>query len=242
MRLGTDPRLPILSGQDYQRNLYARLYDIFRSHAAAVNAVDDTATKNASDIATNTTNIATKAAQTDFAELKNNAQWYGVPIGVVFGLDESLGSPVPPSNNVNFRFIRLTAADTYNSNALTSESVSGSAPLVTATAVISLAKSPLNGKTVHLLNTENRFTRFGVSGTLQDDAIRNITGSLAAAGAVAWQSAAGTFKLSGTTAPIPAQSTSVQPTTLNFDASLVVPVATENRPRNIALSAWMRIL
>lgn len=58
MKLGTDPRLPVLNSQDYQKNLYARLYDIFRSHAVAVNAVDDAGTQNTSDIATNTAAIA----------------------------------------------------------------------------------------------------------------------------------------------------------------------------------------
>lgn len=155
MKLGTDPRLPILSGQDYQRNLYARLYDIFRSHAAAVNAVDDASTQNAADI----------------AELLNNAQWYGKAVGEVFCLrDDLAGVVAPPTNNAAFRFIKLTAGDAYNTGALTTESVTGTAPLVVATAVISLAGSPLNGQTVNLWNTERRIPRAGSSGVLQDGA------------------------------------------------------------------------
>ena len=78
----------------------------------------------------------------------------------------------PPTDDPAYRYIKLTASDSYNSGVLTSESVSGSAPLVIATAVISDAGSPLNGQTVQLINTERRVLRAGSSGTVQADAFQ----------------------------------------------------------------------
>src|SRR5690606_23096161 len=86
------------------------------------------------------------------------------------------GCPLPPTDNPNFRFIKLTAGDAYNTGVLTAESVTGTAPLVQATAQISLAGSPVNGATVHLINTERSGLRAGDSGTFQQDALQNITG------------------------------------------------------------------
>ena len=57
--------------------------------------------------------------------------------------------------------------------------MTGSAPLVVATAVISLAGSPINGQTVNLINTERRFLRAGSAGTVQNDQMQQITGSVA---------------------------------------------------------------
>src|SRR5690606_3697150 len=51
----------------------------------------------------------------------------------------------------------------------------GSAPRVTATAVIDLDGSPMDGETVHLINTERRFLRAGSAGTLQDDEFKSHT-------------------------------------------------------------------
>lgn len=234
MKLPLDPRLPIQGGQDYGKQLYTRLYDIFRSHAAAVNAVDAAGTQNATD-------IAARALQTDFVELLNNAQWYGHAVGELFYLDESLGAAIPPTTNTHFRYVRLTAGDAYNSGALTAESVSGMAPLVVATATI--AAGPLSGKTIHLLNTEGRFIRSGASGTLQDDAQQNITGRFSAYD-YSGVSPSGAISEVARDANVPDVSGSVGFRifrTNAFDASSQVRTANEVRPRNIAQSAWMRI-
>src|SRR5690606_24723818 len=45
------------------------------------------------------------------------------------------------------------------------ESVSGSAPNITATAVVNAPGSPMHGRTIVLLNTERRFLRPGSAGT-----------------------------------------------------------------------------
>lgn len=100
--------------------------------------------------------------------------WALQPIGVPFGLWTHLaGVSTPPTDNPNYRYIKLTASDSYNTGVLTSESVSGSAPLVQATAVISDASSPMNGQTVHLINTERRVIRAGNSGSIEADALQD---------------------------------------------------------------------
>jgi len=102
-----------------------------------------------------------------------NQPWRGKAIGEPFPIwDHLAGCPVPPTSDPSFRFIKLTADDDYNDGVLTGESVSGSAPLVTATAVVNYAGSPIDGVTVNLINTERRFIRAGSSGTAQNDAMQ----------------------------------------------------------------------
>jgi hypothetical protein len=97
-----------------------------------------------------------------------NDPWATMPLGVPIPIYDTLTpSQVPPINK-SYRYIKLTAADAYNSGVLGSESVSGSAPVVTATATVTLANSPLLGQVVRLLNTEARFIRPGPTGTLED--------------------------------------------------------------------------
>ena len=97
-------------------------------------------------------------------------------MGEIIYIDTSLGMAAPPTNKT-YRYVELTAgltgAGNYNNGVLTSESVSGSAPLVLASAVVSLAGSPLNSQTIRLLNTEGRILRPSTSpGTLQNDALQ----------------------------------------------------------------------
>lgn len=107
--------------------------------------------------------------------------WAMQPIGVpipVFG--HIPGVSVPPTNK-GYRYVNLTAGLTgsggYNQGILANETVSGSAPLITATAVVSLSDSPLYGQTIHLIGTERRFIRAGSSGATQDDAMQAHTHS-----------------------------------------------------------------
>ncbi|MBZ9668075.1 hypothetical protein H3221_025395 [Pseudomonas sp. LMG 31766] len=102
--------------------------------------------------------------------------WALQPIGVPFPIQTHItGVPVPPTDNPNYRYIKLTASDSYNDGVLTSESVSGSAPEVQATAVIDDAGSPMYGETVRLINTERRFLRPGSSGAVEADAFQGHT-------------------------------------------------------------------
>lgn len=99
--------------------------------------------------------------------------WEFVPIGVPFGVWSHLaGVDIPPNDNPNYRYIKLTASDSYNDGVLTSESISGSAPHVQATAVVNDAGSPLNGQTVQLVNTGRWLLRPGQSGVVELDALQ----------------------------------------------------------------------
>jgi len=89
-------------------------------------------------------------------------------VGEVFYLWDHLSGVDEPDNSGDATYIRLTANDSYNNGLLENESVSGSAPKVVATAQI--ATGPLQGQTVHLINTEQSFLRArGTSGALQFD-------------------------------------------------------------------------
>lgn len=154
--------------------------------------------------------------------------WMARRIGEPFVLwDHITGVPVPPTNNPNFRFIKLTASDAYNSGVLTSESISGSAPRIAASAVVSLVGSPLNGRTVRLINTERRFIRAGNSGLLEDDMYQTHTHSSGYK--------AGAFN--GNQVSIPWDVLGTQDGTTVTSAS----GGTETRPRNIGATVYMRI-
>lgn len=185
-----------------------------------------------------------KIIDADFSESGIDL-WSLQPIGKPFGIwDHMSGCPIPPKGD----FIKLTAGLTgsggYNEGALTSESVSGSFPLVTATAVISAADSPINGGTVHLMNTEEDFLRARSSGVLQMDALqgfhmsnpegRNISSTDGANGAIATGPGIN---------PLGSLSTSIiKMRSIISDGTNGTPrVANENRGKNIGATFYMRI-
>ncbi|AFC22741.1 putative tail-fiber protein [Vibrio phage vB_VchM-138] len=75
-------------------------------------------------------------------------QFASIPIGMEVTFDTP-----PPTNDPRFRFVKLTYNDAYNTGLLTSQTLSGSAPELVSTAVISAAQSPINGQTIYLKNT-----------------------------------------------------------------------------------------
>lgn len=183
-------------------------------------------------------NIASTNVQAALQELdaekpqKSEAQWFGKAIGEPFFLQDDLaGVATPPTNSTEYRFIKLTASDAYNTGVLTSESVSGSAPEINATAVISLAGSPVNGRTVRLINTERRFIRAGSAGTLQDSDNRAHTHG----------GAGGASFIFGSNAGITAASSGSGGTTWGVAANTASAGGTEARSRNIGATAYMRI-
>lgn len=99
--------------------------------------------------------------------------WAVQPIGVPIAVMDNLAGVSAPPVDRGYRYIKLTASDSYNSGALTSESVTGSAPLVLATGVLSLVGSPLNERTISLINTERRVLRAGSAGVLEMDAFQS---------------------------------------------------------------------
>lgn len=110
------------------------------------------------------------------------SKWMSRAIGEVFAIQTDLtGAEIPPNTSPDFRYIVLTASDSYNDGALTDESVSGSAPEITATAVIDYPASPMHGQTVRLINTERRFLRAGSAGTTETSANKEHTHTATAA-------------------------------------------------------------
>ena len=141
---------------------------------AADQDVEDFATPDDLSALETSVNDAIAAIEEDVAAISGASDpWALQPVGALIALDMGEGVTPPPTNQ-SYRYIELTAGLTgaggYNEGVLSSESVSGSAPTINATAVVSLSGSPLNGQTVRLVNTERRFLRPGSAGTLEDSA------------------------------------------------------------------------
>lgn len=114
------------------------------------------------------TNMVNVSVQTRFNPFANE------PIGRPFPIwDHITGADVP--NNDGFeKYVKLTAgltgAGQINEGLIGSESVSGSYPLVSATAVVTLANSPMVSGTLRLMNTEGRKLVAGTtSGVVRQD-------------------------------------------------------------------------
>lgn len=167
--------------------------------------------------------------------------WLGAPVGGYI----TSNSP-PPTDNPRFRYIVCSAGVTgsggYNEGALTAESVSGSAPLITATAVVALLDSPLLNTVVHLINTEERF--IGASRQadqrVQDDALQNITGT-PAIGPVVGSSVTGAFSFVDTGPAYISGAAAGRYGYNSFDASRVARTSNNTRPRSIMVCHYMRI-
>jgi hypothetical protein len=173
---------------------------------------------------------------------QSDLRWHVIPLGVPFDIWTHLpGVELPPTDNPNYRYIKLTASDSYNAGVLTSESVSGSAPLVQATAVIDYPASPFDGETVHLINTERRVRRAGSSGVVEADAIQNITGSVTTIRAALSGGATGVFEVTtGADFNYIGTGSGTQKT-ISFDASRVARTADENRVKGIGVDVFVRI-
>lgn len=170
------------------------------------------------------------------------ASWALQPIGVPIALSTHIAGVVEPPTDQAYRYIKLTAgltgAGQYNNGVLTSESVSGTAPLVLATAVISLSGSPLNGQTVDLINTERRFLRaYDTAGTKMMDAFQghrmnNLDGAF-------WINKAGGVVGGGSSYNLGGTNTTGDPVT---DGTNGTPrIANETRGKFIGETYYMRI-
>lgn len=179
------------------------------------------------------------------------APYMSMPIGVPFPIWDHLpGCPLPPTDNPHFRFVKLTASDSYNAGALTNESVSGSAPLIVATAKIAVPGSPIDGATIYLKNTMRAYGRAGQSGVLENDALQDIGGTfqlrrgdlgenLAYGGSGSMVITTGT----GTAAQrlsANAQGASLSGDTVSFSPSAVARTANETRVRGVGENLYMR--
>ena len=102
-----------------------------------------------------------------------------IPIGGYVTVQTNLTGAEEPDPDTHIKLeAGLTGTGEYNEGKLDNESVTGSAPLVEATAEIVDAESPLNGQVVNLLETERRFLRAGNAGTVENDQMQRITGEL----------------------------------------------------------------
>ncbi len=143
-----------------------------RDTAVAAAGAASTSEANAATSETNAGNYAASAlASADRAEAAVTAGgWMSVPIGMPFPLVP--GAPLPPTDAPSFRYVILTAgldgAGQYNEGVLTDETVTGSDPTITATAVVSLTGSPMDGQTIDLINTSRAFLRPGAPGPIVD--------------------------------------------------------------------------
>lgn len=170
-------------------------------------------------------------------------KWGSRGIGEVVYLDTSIsGVDIPPTNNSSFRYVQLTAglsssSGQYNYGVLTSESTVGSAPTNTATAVVSLSDSPINGQTINLLNSEGRIERPSTSaGTKQNDQMQghkhggSTNGFTSpSGGAASWASGSWAVNAPDTGSPV-TDGTNGAPRT-----------GTETRMKNVGVTAYMRI-
>lgn len=163
--------------------------------------------------------------------------WGQQPIGVPIPLLDSIVGVAQPPTDRSYRYIKLTASDSYNTGVLTSESVTGSAPLVVATAVISLSGSPINGRTVNLINTEGRFLRGSTSsGAVQNDAFQGHRHALSTSSPWVYQAGA---QVGGTgNSGVPGLNV-LDPIT---DGTNGTPrTSSETRSKNIGVTFYMRI-
>jgi len=188
--------------------------------------------------------------KSNFTAALEALKWMSKGIGELYWIDSSMtGAEVPPSDSSLYRYILLTAGEDgvgeYNEGLLTSESVTGSAPLVVATAVIDDATSPLDGETVNLINTEGRFIRASTSpGTVQNDQMQTITGSIGDTSGV-WPGAAGSSGAFSATVVTNNRPSNGSGSASRYDFSSAnspgARTGTETRPKNIGLTAYMRI-
>lgn len=156
--------------QGYVKDSADALRTLVNQYGAKIAAMGSTANYETLPVANGGTGVITLAALK--AALGLNDFWSLQPIGVPIPVYDHYGGAAPPTNNPLYRYVKLTASDAYNSGLLSGESVSGSAPLVIATATLSLAGSPINGAFISLINTERRVLRAGLSGTAENDSIQ----------------------------------------------------------------------
>ncbi|WP_261320468.1 hypothetical protein [Rhizobium leguminosarum] len=170
-----------------------------------------------------------------------NMKWRSRFIGeVVYSNTALTGAEIPPSTTTDTVWIELTSGLTgvggFNNGKLRTETVSGSAPLVSAFATIDVGTSPMYNTVVRLLNSEGRIIRPSTSpGTLQDDQIQDhghgVIGSSGTGGGVAIiNGSAGGFSPDNKTAAATVATAGGAPR-----------IGLETRMKNIGVKAYMRI-
>ena len=175
--------------------------------------------------------ISSASAETARTTLGVSDGWATQPIGVPIPIFSNLTGTASPPTGQGYTYIKLTATDAYNTGLLGSESISGSSPLVIATAVITVTGSPINGQTVSLINSERRFLRAGSAGVSEQDALQSHTHDMA-------------IQSSDNTAGFSAFRTvaNIQQTGATGAVTSGGRTATETRSKNIGVTYFMRVL
>lgn len=189
----------------------------------------------------------------DWSAIVNTAiaPWISRAVGEEIWLDDSNPAvDVPPTDNPNFRYIKISAGENgiggYNEGVLINEAVSGSAPLIEATAEINLPDSPLHGQVVRLLNTERRFVRAGDAGVVQNDQMQRIIGQIGRY--LNYDDGSGALTSTGPTNLTVGLGDDVGSKSLTFNSANSPNARAsdttngETRPRNIGRTVYMRIL
>lgn len=176
-----------------------------------------------------------------FAIWLQQPKWQSRAIGELYYANTALtGVEIPPSSTFDTVWIELTSGLTgvggFNNGKLRTETVSGSAPLVSAFATIDVGTSPMYNTVVRLLNSEGRIIRPSTSpGTLQNDAFQDhahaIVGSDGSGGGVAIiNNGGGGFAPNNKTGVATVPATGGTPR-----------IADETRMKNIGVKTYMRI-
>lgn len=207
-------------------------------------ALTGTPTAPTAAAGTNTTQLATtEFVQAALAALPGNDPWGSFRVGQFYVVDTSIsGVEIPPSATSGTTvWIQLTAGLTgsgqFNEGKLTGESVSGSFPLVTATATVSLTGSPINGETVNLINTERRFLRAGSAGTVENDQMQGHYHESYGDGINA---VSGSVQVPRGTMGTP-QASGIIRDPITDGVNGTPRAGTETRPKNIGVTYFMRI-
>lgn len=170
----------------------------------------------------------------------DDLQWLGTPIG---GYITPLTPP--PTNDPRFRYVLCTAGETgagkYNEGILTGETVTGTAPLVNATATVSLTGSPFDGLTIHLINTEGRFVGAGAAEAFEDDSIQNITGEAGGSLISTGSWAANSALYGKTVGTRPSFISTADHYSVGFDASRSARTSDHTQPRAHRLPHYRRL-
>lgn len=210
------------------------------AQAAAASALAALNSKNAahdSELAAALSAVAALAAQRVCEALAGDP-WAVQPIGVPIPVWDVISQLIPATNKF-YRYIKLTTGDAYNAGIFSSDTSTGAAPLVSATATINVgaAFGPLNGVTVRMINTERRFIRAGSVGVVEQDAFQGHRMAALSGGAFVVNNAGPAYGSASTGA-----STAVSTGDPVTDTANGTPrTANETRSKNIGMTYYMRI-
>lgn len=178
----------------------------------------------------------------DIKTLSPSLKWSFAPIGQAIPLNSI---DLPPTNDASCVWVELSATSSYGSNSTNLKSISttGTAPDIISTAVVNNANSPLNNKTIALINDDGRYIIAGNNeGSKRNDAIQNMVGYFSgqiadipiASGIFSGSSVDGDASLGG--------SYNGKRTTIKFDNSIVARTDDTTHGRDISARFFMRIV